>query len=139
MLFRSIDPEEARQFCRVARFDDDQGEFVEFFVVDPVTLYWEKLALTQRRGSVSDHLHLDLIREYVRYEIALSAETLCNSKSLSDSKAALNFLERARSRAGELFQDARVRRRIEAALDIHASAINSLDSDFLRECLRSER
>ena len=131
----TIDPEEARLCCRVGRFTAADGATVEFFVADPVTLYREKLALTQRRNSPADPLHLALLAEYLRYETCLYAERLCVATTLAEAKTALNFLELVRNRAMEVLNDERVKRRIQAALATNAGKVNPPDEHFLRTLL----
>ncbi len=132
----TIDPEEARLRCRVGRFTASDGGTVEFFVADPVTLYREKLALTQRRNSPADPLHLDLLSEYLRYEICQQAERLCAAVTLAETKTALNFLELVRERAPEVLNDDRVRRRIGSALAANAGRVNPPDAEFLQDLAR---
>lgn len=131
----TIDPEEAMQHCRVARFTGTDGQPVECFVADPVTLYREKLALVERRNAPADPLHLVVLADYVRLEICQRAEQLCAKTTLTEMKMALNFLRLVASRAPELPRDERVARRVDASLQRHASSVSPVDGKFLRELL----
>jgi len=108
----TIDPEAARETCWVAQVTGPDGEPVEFFVADPVTLYREKFALTERRNAPADSLHLALLREFVRHEVCVQASALLAGQALADAKWTLNFLLQVRDRAGEVLDDDRVRRRL---------------------------
>lgn len=133
----TIDPEEARLLCRVGRFTSATGDSVEFFVADPVTLYREKLALTQKRNSPADALHLALLTEYLRYETCQQAARLSTARTLVDVKVALNALELVRDRAREVLNDDRVRRRIETSLATRTAPVNPADEQFLRSLVAS--
>ena len=129
----TIDPEEAMQHCRVVRFTGADGQSVECFIADPVTLYREKLALVERRNAPADPLHLAVLADYVRLEVCQHAERLCAAASLSETKAGLNLLRLVASRAPELPTDERVVRRVSESLQNHASTVSPADEKFLRE------
>ncbi|MFM8471816.1 MAG: hypothetical protein ACKODH_17950 [Limisphaerales bacterium] len=129
----TLDPEEAMQHCRVVRFNGTQGQPVECFIADPVTLYREKLALVERRNAPADPLHLAVLAEYVRMEVCQRAEELCAAATLTATKAVLNFLKFVASRAPELPKDERVVCRVRASLQNHAGSASPADVKFLRE------
>lgn len=128
----TIDPEEAMLHCRVVRFTGTDGQSVECFIADPVTLYREKLALVERRNAPADPLHLAVLADYVRLEVCQHAEHLCGAATLSETKVGLNFLQLVASRAPELPVDERVVRRVSASLQRHASTVSRADEKFLR-------
>lgn len=129
----TIDPEEAMQRCWVGSFAADSGMKVEFFVADPVTLYREKLALTERRNAPADSLHLALLAEFVRREVCLRAEQLGEPDALALAKQALNFLTLVRDRAPDLLADERVRRRVNTRLERKDRSLTETNARFLRE------
>lgn len=127
----TIDPEAARESCWVAQISGPAGEPVEFFVADPVTLYREKLALTERRNAPADSLHLALLREFLRHEVCVQADALLAGQPLADAKWTLNFLLQVRDRAGEVLDDDRVRRRL--GKEQLAASANTADRALVQE------
>jgi hypothetical protein len=127
----TIDPEAARESCWVAQVGGPDGQPVEFFVADPVTLYREKLALTERRNAPADSLHLALLREFLRHEVCTRAAALVAGQSLSETKWTLNFLLLVQNRACEVLDDDRVRRRLGEALAV--PWVNAADLALVRE------
>jgi len=117
----TFDPESAWAESWVGTFTWSE-ETVQCRVLDPISLYREKLALSQRRGYESDHLHCALVAEYLRYETCRQAMSLVAAKSLEERTSPLKFLLAIRDRALEICRDERVHRRIHEFV----SAANSL-------------
>ena len=110
----TIDPEEALRNARVASFKHGQ-ETIQFLVADPVTLYFEKQALVERRGSENDFLHCSLLREYLAYEVVAEAENILQTSSelsVSEIKRITSFLLSVKSKIPEIFSDERIHRRL---------------------------
>jgi hypothetical protein len=107
----TFDPESAWAQSWIGTFTQD-GKAIQCRVLDPISLYREKTALSQRRGYESDRLHCQLVAEYLRYETCQQAKLLMTAKSLEIKTAPLKFLLTIRDRAIETCQDERVRRRI---------------------------
>jgi hypothetical protein len=92
------------------------GNTVQCRILDPISLYREKLCLSERRGSESDRLHLDLVTEYLRYETCQQVQMLATAKSLEVRTTAAKFLSAIQNRAQEVCQDGGVRRRIQRSI-----------------------
>jgi hypothetical protein len=86
---------------------------VEFRVLHPITLFREKVALSQKRGAESDHLHCALVAEFLRYETCKRADALAKAVLLNQRTQPLRFLHSIQSQAREVCNDTRVRRRLE--------------------------
>ena len=94
------------------------GKTVEFLVADPLTLYFEKCRLCELRGNPNDHLHKELLFDYLAYELTAGAEKLLTAASLSagEAKAFLQLWISVKNKTLEIFQDARLRKRVEPLL-----------------------
>jgi len=110
----TIDPEEAIENAWVANITVD-GKIVEFLVADPVTLYFEKLKLCAQRGNKNDFLHRDLLFNFIAFNLTRGAERLFQDQSLSivESKNILRNWNKVKNKTPELFQDKRLRNRID--------------------------
>lgn len=113
----TIDPEEAIKNARVAAITVE-GKIVEFLVADPLTLYFEKCKLCEQRGNPNDHLHKELLFDYLAYELAAGAEKLLTDARLSagDAKAILQLWISVKNKTPEILQDLRLRKRLEPLL-----------------------
>ncbi len=129
-----LDPESARENCRVGRFQITPEKSVEFFVIDPVTLYREKTALRERRNGWNDRLHLQLLTEFVGWDVCEHARRLLSANGLAETQLCLKFLRLAEKGALEIFQLPKVRHRLEALLTTHANA-GSEDVALLRRLI----
>lgn len=101
----TFDPETAWADSWVAKFDW-KGVTVECRVLDPLSLYREKLALVQRRGAESDSMHCAVVTEFLRLEVCKQAAML--GGSLEERSLAIKFLIGVRDRALEVCRDSRV-------------------------------
>jgi len=129
----TIDPEVALRNARVAGFKHGQ-ETIQFLVADPVTLYFEKQALVQRRGNENDFLHCSLLREYLAYEVVAECEKALqaeNELSVSENKRITTFLLSVKSKAPEILSDQRIRKRLAPSLRKDNPA-HTLISELLR-------
>jgi len=111
----TFDPESAFVDSWIGSFQH-AGSIVEFRVLDPITLYREKLALSQRRGAAADLSHCSLLGEFLRYETCRQTESLTSAHTLSDQSNPIKFLTAIRDRAPETCADNRLRLRIERSL-----------------------
>ncbi len=110
----TIDPEEALRNARVASFKH-RDETIQFLVADPVTLYFEKQALVQRRGNENDFLHCSLLREYLAFEVASEAEQILQASgelSVAETKRIVSFLTSVKNKVPEIFSDQRINKRL---------------------------
>lgn len=118
----TFDAETAWAQSWIGTFTRDKAT-VQCRILDPITLYREKLALCQKRGFESDRLHCSLVAEYLRYETCRQIQQLARASSLEEKSVPLKFLLAVRDQASEICQDGRVGRRIlEAAPDVRAFA-----------------
>jgi hypothetical protein len=85
---------------------------VQCRILDPITLYREKQALSQKRGYESDRLHFELLSEFLRYETCRQADALASTDALDVKTDALKFLLAVHDRAVEVCRDSRVCKRI---------------------------
>ena len=104
----TFDPESAWAESWIANFNS-AGVDIQIRVLHPVSLYREKLALVERRGSASDRSHLSVLIEFLRYTVSERAKILSASRSLEERSYALKFLIAVRDRALEVCNDSRVR------------------------------
>lgn len=113
----TIDPEEAIKNARVAAITFE-GKVVEFLVADPLTLYFEKCRLCEQRGNPNDHLHKELLFDYLAYELTTGAEKLLTAAQLSagDARGVLKLWISVKNKTPEVLQDARLRNRVEPLL-----------------------
>ncbi len=114
----TIDPEEAFQQALVGSFSHENQK-VEFFVADPVTLYREKQALSQKRNQKNDHLHLALLSEYLAWRVTAWAEQFLVARGdlpLSEQQRMERLLLSVRNKAPEILPDARIGRRVKPLL-----------------------
>ncbi len=118
----TIDPEEAIKDARVAVITVD-GKTVEFLVADPLTMYFEKCRLCEQRGNPNDHLHQELLFDYLAYELTVGAEKLLTDVPLSasEAKAMLQLWISVKNKTSEVLQDARLRKRVEPLLAANTS------------------
>jgi hypothetical protein len=110
----TIDPEEAIENAWVASITVD-GRKVEFLVADPVTLFFEKLKLCVQRGLKNDFMHRELLFNFIAYDLARGAEKLFSEPSLSvaESKNIFRQWNKVKNKTPEIFQDKRLRKRVE--------------------------
>jgi hypothetical protein len=127
----TFDPESAWAESWVGTFTWGE-KTVQCRVLDPIALYREKLALSQRRGYESDHLHCALVAEYLRFETCQQAMFLCAAKSIEERTGPLKFLLAIRGRALEICRDQRVHRRIHELVS-GATTLVPLEQRILRE------
>jgi hypothetical protein len=81
-------------------------------IADPIDLYREKQATSARRSLPSDALHVQLLTEFLKYDLVHSAET-----AAQESNALANWSRisaRIRAYAPEILRDTRVIRRLKA-------------------------
>jgi hypothetical protein len=111
----TLDPEVAWLDSWIGSFNTQDGT-VEFRVLDPVSLYREKQALTQKRGSASDQAHHALMAEYLRFELCMQIRALKEATGLDEKSAPLRYIASIRDRAPEIAQDERLIRRLKNEL-----------------------
>ncbi len=118
----TIDPEEAIKDARVAAFSAG-GKIVEFLVADPLTLYYEKCKLCLQRGLPNDHLHKELLFDYLAYELSVGAERLMGEPRLPAREAnlVLKLWINVKNKTPEILEDCRLRKRVEPWLANHPS------------------
>jgi len=107
----TFDPEHAWAESWIASFKWNES-LIQCRILDPVTLYREKLALSQKRGLKSDRLHCELLAEFLRFETCRQAHILATADGLELRTDALKFLLAVQDRALEVCQDTRAFRRI---------------------------
>jgi hypothetical protein len=107
----TFDPESAWAESWIGNFTWG-GSRVQCRVLHPISLYREKLALSQRRGFESDRLHCAVLAEFLRLETCRQAESLAKAPGLEERTSALKFLFGIRDRTFEICRDQRVRRRL---------------------------
>ena len=127
----TFDPESAWAESWVGTFTYGENT-IQCRVLNPIALYREKLALSQRRGYESDHLHCKLVAEYLRYETCRQVMSLCAAKSLEERTSPLKFLLAIRDLALEICRDERVYRRIHEFVSA-ATALTPAEHRLLRE------
>jgi hypothetical protein len=110
----TFDPEEVWLEAWIGNFALT-GTEVHVRVIDPISLYREKLALSQKRGSQSDALHLALLGEFLRFETVRQIEMLGRVQTFEDQTLPIKFLRAIRDGASEICKDYRVERRIRGA------------------------
>jgi len=113
----TIDPEEAMAKARVGRITLEEKQ-VEFLVVDPLTLYYEKDKLCLQRGYPNGHLHRALLHDYVAFDLVCGAERMLVDErmSVADARQVLAWWMSVRSKAPEILKDGRIRKRLAARL-----------------------
>jgi hypothetical protein len=111
----TFDPDSAWSESWIASFEVD-GTTVQCRILDPISLYREKLSLAQRRGSESDQMHCALIAEFLRYRVCKLTETLLTSRALAERGIPIKFLVEVRDRALEVCHDERVSNRLNRVL-----------------------
>ena len=113
----TFNPEEAMEYAWVAHFIVDDKK-VEFLVLDPVTLYFEKCKLCVQRGSKNDHLHKNLLFDYIAYELVRRAEKYLKDTALpiAESKSILQLWLRVKNKTPEILQDKRLLGRLNPLL-----------------------
>jgi hypothetical protein len=110
---------------------------VQCRILDPITLYREKLALSQKRGFESDRLHCALLTEFLRYETCRQANTLASADALDLKTDALQFLLAIQDRAAEICRDSRVCKRLTASM-IRGIALTPAEKKLLSSlCCRN--
>jgi hypothetical protein len=112
----TFDPESAWADSWIASFTDE-GRTIQCRVLDPISLYIEKLALTQRRGSPSDQMHCSVVAEFLRYETCTQAATLIAAQNLEARTTPLRFILSLKNRAPEVARDHRLAARIHRLLE----------------------
>lgn len=111
----ALDPEEAIKSARVVDFMMD-GRKVEFMVADPLTLYYEKCKLAEKRGNPNDHLHKELLFDYTAYELVHGAEQLLKDDTLpiTTSKVIIQRWLAVAGKTPEIIADSRLRQRLDS-------------------------
>lgn len=112
----TIDPDEAMATAEVAAFQAGEQR-VEFLVADPVTLYREKQALAQRRGTPHDALHFSLLQSYLAWRLTQTVEQFLAAEgqlAATQARAQAAFFSALKSKAPELLRDTRFLRRVRA-------------------------
>lgn len=112
----TFDPESAWAQSWIGNFPLG-GDSVQFRVLDPVSLYREKLNLAQRRGLESDRMHCSVVAEFLRLKVCQEVQDLIAAQSLEPRTSSLKFLLSIRDRALEITQDERVGRRVRHLLE----------------------
>lgn len=108
----TFDPESAWAESWIGNFRYE-SEIIQFRILEPVSLYREKMALSQRRGFDSDRLHLALMAEFLRFELCKQSDLLVTAKTLEEKTPPVKFLLSIRDRAPEIARDKRVQKRVE--------------------------
>jgi hypothetical protein len=129
----TFDPVEAMQSARVAHVIVDDRR-IEFLVADPLTLYYEKDKLCVKRGNPNDHLHKELLHDYIAFELTSGAERLVSHPDLpmAESKLILQRWLAVKNKTPEIFKDGRLRKRLEPLLQTkpsHPISIYLTESD----------
>jgi hypothetical protein len=96
-------------------------KMVQCRILDPVSLYREKLYLAERRGLESDRLHLALVADYLRYETCRQVQAMTATNPLQEKTTAMKFLTAIQERAPEVCRDERVRRRVQRSVSVTKS------------------
>lgn len=127
----TFDPSEAFAKARVAEFSD-AGDRIQFLVIDPITLYREKLALSQKRNQTNDRFHLAVLREILSLEFVGHCQRYAGVEepSILEQKKHLEFLLETKARAIEITQDSRVIRRLEAIQPHHEERTRFIRETF---------
>jgi hypothetical protein len=107
----TFDPEVAWVDAWIGSFESE-GLQIEFRVLDPVSLYREKQALSQKRRSESDLLHLAVVTEFLRWETLREIAALEVAQRFEERTFPVKFLTEMRDRAPELFRDSRMQARL---------------------------
>jgi hypothetical protein len=130
----TFDPETAFVDAWIGRFQSG-ADSIEFRVLDPIALYREKLALSQRRGAEADFMHCSLLAEFLRYETCHQIELLVSADTLANKSAPIKFLTGIRDRALEICRDNRFHRRV--GQHAAASSLTPAEKDLLQQILAS--
>lgn len=125
----TFDPESAWTESWIGTFKWDDL-IVQCRILDPVTLYREKQALSQKRGFESDRLHYALLAEFLRYEVCRQANTLAVTYALDVKTTALQFLLAVQDRAVEVCRDSRVSQRIKESI-LRAASLTPAEQRLL--------
>jgi hypothetical protein len=107
----TFDPQEAFQRARVGEFIEN-GANVQFLVIDPVTLYREKQALSQKRNQPNDHAHFAALKEFLCYDFLNACAQFLKPRNLEQQTNDLGFIIDVRKRTPEILQDSRVLARL---------------------------
>jgi hypothetical protein len=109
-------PDDALSRATIGSFDLE-GQEVQFQVIDPVLLYLEKQALTERRGQQHDQLHFWTMREFLCLQIVRKAELgLAGAAPVAELGRASAFLADCTSKTPEILRDERIKTRIRPKL-----------------------
>ncbi|HZM03580.1 MAG TPA: hypothetical protein VFC44_11275 [Candidatus Saccharimonadales bacterium] len=127
----TFDPESAWTESWIGTFTWEE-KTVQCRILDPISLYREKQALSQRRGYESDRLHCAVVAEYLRYETCQQASVLATAKFLEERTKPLKFLFAIRDRTLEICHDERVHRRVREAIS-QAPSMTTSESTLLGE------
>lgn len=112
----TFDPESAWAESWIGNFSSG-SEIIQIRVLDPVSLYREKLALAQRRGFDSDRMHCVVMAEYLRFELCKQCDSFVNARTLEQRTPPVKFLRSIRDRVLEIAKDDRVKKRIRGVLE----------------------
>lgn len=127
----TFDPAEAFENAWVGMIKAN-GEQVEFLVIDPVTLYFEKCKLCAQRGSKHDLLHKQVLFDFIAYKLVNGAEMLLKDSKLpiTESKNILQLWKQTKSKTPEILQDGRLLNRLNPIL---ADKPDHLFAKYLKE------
>lgn len=103
-------PEEFNENAKTVTLSYPDGEVLHVKIADTIDLYREKEAGVERRNQPHDHLHFEMLREIVVFQI-------CKALEARQTPAASDFIARARTYCIELFNDQRVKNRLAAIAD----------------------
>ncbi len=118
-----LDADTAKATCRRGRVTGLNGEAIDFFVADPVSLFREKQYATERRNAPADSLHLALLREFLGWDVIHHVRGFLADPALDQERKCVEFLKSVKSLAPEILCDPRVARR--GVLDAGDSTRNS--------------
>ena len=125
----TLDPEEAWLDSWIGTFKAGT-KVISFRVVEPIALYREKQALSQKRGSASDAPHLSLLAEFLRYETCCQLKSLKEAKTIEDKAVPLKFVASIRDRAIEICRPAVFHRRVKR--ELAGAVLNSAEQTLIK-------
>lgn len=97
-----------------------EDKIVQFLVVDPIRLYYEKQKLCRDRRAPNDFQHFALLREFIAYELVRGAERVLEGiATVPETRDTLIFWERVSKKVCEFLQDKRIKRRLEPLIQKH--------------------
>jgi hypothetical protein len=110
----TFDPQEAFTRARVGQFING-SDVLQFLVMDPVTLYREKQALSLKRNQKNDRLHFQTLSAYLHWEFCSLAQKYAQAdfRDLAEEQEALGTMLDIKNRCVEIIQNSAVRARIQ--------------------------